>query len=219
MLLLAIDTAGVACSVAILDTETDEIVSSLSENLGRGHAERLMAMIDEVLAARQVELKQIGRIAVGIGPGSFTGIRVGVAAARGFALALNIPVVGVTTLSVLAEMAPARVADQKLAVVIDAKRDEVFCQSFDASGEPLDDPHVLSVDDLKSVAYDPSVQLFGSGAELIKPSDEATVPDHYSIEALARLGAKASPVSDKASPLYLRGPDAKPQVGFAVSRK
>lgn len=219
MLLLAIDTAGVACSVAILDTETDEIVSALSENLGRGHAERLMAMIDEVLAAGKVELKQIGRIAVGIGPGSFTGIRVGVAAARGFALALNIPVVGVTTLSVLAEMAPDRAIDQKLTVVIDAKRDEVFYQSFDASGEPLDGPHVLSLDDLKNMANDPSVQFFGSGAHLIRASDEATVPDHYSIEALARLGAKASPVSDKASPLYLRGPDAKPQVGFAVSRK
>ena len=219
MLLLAIDTAGVACSVAILDTETDEIVSSLSENLGRGHAERLMAMIDEVLAARQVELKQIGRIAVGIGPGSFTGIRVGVAAARGFALALNIPVVGVTMLSVLAEVAPARAADQKLTVVIDAKRVEVFCQSFDVSGEPFDDPHVLSVDDLKSMSHGADILFFGSGAHLIRASDEATVPDHYSIEALARLGAKASPVSDKASPLYLRGPDAKPQVGFAVSRK
>lgn len=219
MLLLAIDTAGVACSVAILDTEADVIVSSVSENLGRGHAERLMAMIDEVLAAGRVEMKQIGRIAVGIGPGSFTGIRVGVAAARGFALALNIPVVGVTTLSVLAKMGPARAADQKLTVVIDAKRDEVFCQSFDGAGKALDNPHVVSVDDLKSMAADPSVLLFGSGAGLIYPSGETTVLDHYSIEALARLGAKASPVSDKASPLYLRGPDAKPQVGFAVARK
>jgi len=219
LLLLAIDTAGVACSVAILDTETDSIVSSLSENLGRGHAERLMAMIDEVLAEGRFELKQIGRIAVGIGPGSFTGIRVGVAAARGFALALNIPAVGVTTLSVLAEMVPKRSANQKLTVVIDAKRDEVFCQSFDQSGKPLDSPHVLSLEELRSMSHDASIQFFGSGAHLIHASDEVTVPDHFSIEALARLGAKASPVSDKASPLYLRGPDAKPQVGFAVSRK
>lgn len=219
MLLLAIDTAGVACSVAILDTDTDVIITSLSENLGRGHAERLMAMIDEVLVAGQVDLKQIGRVAVGIGPGSFTGIRVGVAAARGFALALNIPVVGVTTLSVLAKTAPQLSEHQKLTVVIDAKREEVFCQSFNAAGEPIDIPHVLSVEALKLASTDPLVQFFGSGAQLIRNPDEAISPDHYSIEALARIGAKASPVSDKASPLYLRGPDAKPQVGFAVSRK
>ena len=219
MLLLAIDTAGVACSVAILDTETDVIVSSLSENLGRGHAERLMAMIDDVLTVSQVDLKQIGRVAVGIGPGSFTGIRVGVAAARGFALALGIPVVGITTLSVLARMAPHLAGDQKRMVVIDAKREEVFCQSFNAAGEPIDAAHVLPVDDLRLAASDPSVVFFGSGAHLIHSPDEAAVPDLYSIEALARLGAQASPVSDKASPLYLRAPDAKPQVGFAVARK
>ena len=141
------------------------------------------------------------------------------AAARGFALALNIPVVGITTLSVLAAMAPARRASETLMVVIDAKRDEFFCQRFASGNDPIDAPQVLTADEARLASQETGLQLFGSGADVLSGVNVTSTPDVYSIEALARLGAKASTVSDKASPLYLRGPDAKPQVGFAVARK
>jgi N6-L-threonylcarbamoyladenine synthase len=219
VLLLAIETAGIACSVAVFDSDRQTMIASVSEDLGRGHAERLMSMIDEVLAAAQVDMADVERIAVCTGPGSFTGIRVGLAAARGFALALNIPVVGVSTLSILARMAQTLHPGHSVTIAMDAKRNDVFCQTFGSDGEPMDAPQVLSVDDLKRLADDSDMRFFGSGAALVASPETGTKPDHFALEALAFLGARANPVSDKASPLYLRAPDAKPQTGFAVSRK
>ena len=98
MIVLAIDTAGVDCSAALYDSAAGKVLSEVTETIGKGHAERLMAVIDEALAVANLPLKSVERVAVVIGPGSFTGIRVGVAAARGLALALGVESVGVTTL-------------------------------------------------------------------------------------------------------------------------
>lgn len=108
MIVLAIDTAGVDCSAAVYDAQNSVVLAEVSETLGKGHAERLMAMIDEALAKAGRDLREVSRIAVTVGPGSFTGIRVGVAAARGLALALGVECVGVSTLAVLAATAPDR---------------------------------------------------------------------------------------------------------------
>src|SRR5690606_16493325 len=89
MIVLAIDTAGVDCSAALYDGETGRMLAAVTDMIGKGHAERLMSLIDEALAQASLELTDVDRIAVVIGPGSFTGIRVGVAAARGLALALD----------------------------------------------------------------------------------------------------------------------------------
>ena len=104
MLLLAIDTAGPDCGVALarLRGGDAEILVSASERIGRGHAERLMPMIEAALDAAQVTFAELTRIAVTTGPGSFTGVRIGIAAARGLALALDIPAVGVGSLEALA---------------------------------------------------------------------------------------------------------------------
>ena len=107
MIVLAIDTAGTGCFAAVYDDSTDTLLASAGADIGRGHAELLMGFIDQALAKSGKVLADIGRIAVTVGPGSFTGIRVGVAAARGFALALGVPAVGVTTLSAIAEAARA----------------------------------------------------------------------------------------------------------------
>ncbi|MGQ3295635.1 MAG: tRNA (adenosine(37)-N6)-threonylcarbamoyltransferase complex dimerization subunit type 1 TsaB, partial [Shinella sp.] len=102
MILLAIDTAGTGCYAALYDTDQDTILGAAGADIGRGHAERLMDFVDAALDAAGMTLQDIGRIAVTVGPGSFTGIRVGVAAARGLALALGVPAVGVSTLAALA---------------------------------------------------------------------------------------------------------------------
>ncbi len=94
MIVLALDTAGVDCAAALYDSETGRVLAEVCETIGKGHAERLMAMIDEALAASGLALADLDRVAVTVGPGSFTGIRVGVAAARGLALALGIEAVG-----------------------------------------------------------------------------------------------------------------------------
>ena len=102
MLILAIDTALDACAVAVLDTEVGDLIAGESEPMKRGHAEALMPMIGRVIARSGVAFAAIDRVAVTNGPGSFTGLRVGLSAARGIALAANKPAVGVTTLTAYA---------------------------------------------------------------------------------------------------------------------
>jgi tRNA threonylcarbamoyl adenosine modification protein YeaZ len=107
MLLLAFDTAGPQCAVALArgDQDSFEILAGATERIVRGHAERLMPMIEAALDQSGLSFGDIDRIAVTIGPGSFTGVRVGVAAGRGLGLALGIPVLGIGTLHALAAMA------------------------------------------------------------------------------------------------------------------
>ncbi|WP_159946156.1 tRNA (adenosine(37)-N6)-threonylcarbamoyltransferase complex dimerization subunit type 1 TsaB [Rhizobium sp. 18065] len=215
MIVLAIDTAGVDCAVAVYDAASGRVLGSVSETIGRGHAERLMAMIDEALDKADLTLSEMTRVAVTVGPGSFTGIRVGVAAARGLALALGVECVGVSTLSVLANL-PAPGAPRTVLAAMNAHRDEVYAQTFE-NGEPSDEARVLGLDEFLSQAASDNVAVIGSAAALLTDKAAQTGPDHFPIEIVAALGAKAK-AQGKPKPLYLRGPDAKPQTGFAVSR-
>lgn len=214
MIVLAIDTAGVDCAAAVFDSDTGKILGRVSETIGRGHAERLMAMIDEALAQAKLALADVDRVGVTVGPGSFTGIRVGVAAARGLALALGVDCVGVSTLDVLARNAGE--TGKPVLAAINAHRDEVYAQSFEA-GLPSGEPLLLELDDYLARAAIPGTVLVGSAAALVADREAETGPDHYPIEIVARISATAK-AQGKPKPLYLRGPDAKPQTGFAVSR-
>ncbi|MGL3608333.1 tRNA (adenosine(37)-N6)-threonylcarbamoyltransferase complex dimerization subunit type 1 TsaB [Rhizobium sp. G187] len=214
MIVLAIDTAGVDCAAAVYDTDACTLLASVSETIGRGHAERLMAMIDEALDAAGLEMDAIGRIGVTVGPGSFTGIRVGVAAARGLALALGVECVGVNTLAVLAHAAPP--SDETVLAAINAHRDEVYVQAF-RQGQPSDEPALVTLEDYLVRAKAPGLITVGSAASLLVDPEAETSPDHYPIAIVAQLAAEAK-AQGKAKPLYLRGPDAKPQTGFAVAR-
>ena len=98
MIILALDTAGVDCAAAVYDSGRNTVLGEASDMIGKGHAEHLIGIVDRALDQAGVTLSHIDRLAVTVGPGSFTGIRVGVAAARGFALSLDVPAVGVTTL-------------------------------------------------------------------------------------------------------------------------
>ncbi|MFN3317502.1 MAG: tRNA (adenosine(37)-N6)-threonylcarbamoyltransferase complex dimerization subunit type 1 TsaB [Allorhizobium sp.] len=214
MIVLAIDTAGVDCAAAVFDSGSGELLGRVSETIGRGHAERLMAMIDEALFEANLSLTDIGRIGVTVGPGSFTGIRVGVAAARGLALALGVECVGVSTLEVLAQTTSE--TDKPVLAAINAHRDEVYAQGFQA-GVPVGEPLLLELDDYLARAVVAGTVLVGSASSLAADRDAETGPDHYPIEIVARISATAK-AQGKPKPLYLRGPDAKPQTGFAVSR-
>jgi tRNA threonylcarbamoyladenosine biosynthesis protein TsaB len=212
MKLLAIDTSGPQCAAGIFDAGTGAMLALRAEMIGKGHAEILPGMIEAVTREASIDLKALDRIAVTIGPGSFTGIRVGVAMARGLALSLGIAAVGVTTLEVVAE-GNLHGQDPVLAL-IDARRDELYAQLFAADGAPIGEAQALSYDVARALARQSAARLAGSGAAILAGLASPQI-DPMPLATIAAIGARL-PASVKASPLYIRGADAKPQTGFAV---
>ncbi|MRG54153.1 tRNA (adenosine(37)-N6)-threonylcarbamoyltransferase complex dimerization subunit type 1 TsaB [Phyllobacterium sp. SYP-B3895] len=224
MKLLALDTAANLCSVAVFDVETGVVLASNSEDIGKGHAERLMGAIEQTLHGAAVELTDIGRIAVSVGPGSFTGVRVGVSTARGFALVLKCPVIGISTLQALAFDGARAFPGRPVLSIIDARRDEVYAQFYGKDGVAISKPLVTDLPAILDELAGRDMVLSGSGALLVnegrdEPFDVATTAATGSIEAFARLGAAGEPPADAPKPLYLRGLDVKPQQGFVMQRK
>lgn len=223
MLVLAIDSASHLCSAAVFDSGQGTVLGRSVEDIGRGHAERMMAVIDAAVRGAGVELRSLGRIAVTIGPGSFTGIRVGVATARGLALALGVPVVGVGVLDAIAAgAAAAGPAAQPVMAVLDARRGEIFAQMFAPDGEPLSPAAAITAEAAAEAAKLHGAVLVGSGAPLVAEHWPETMILGTSaaadIEVVARIGA-ALPEGAPPAPLYLRAPDAKPQAGFVLPRR
>lgn len=218
MKVLAIDTAGVDCSAAVYDASSRQMLSVVSERIGKGHAERLMAMIDEAVGKASLSLQSIDRIAVTIGPGSFTGIRVGVAAARGFGLALGVETVGISTLHTLAQAHLDRDSASPVIAAMDAKRDEIYAQAFGSDGVPLNAPHSIDLAQLAEWSQRFGAVITGTGGALLEGVAGGAEPDRFDISVVARLAASARPDLNIPKPLYLRGPDAKPQDGFALAR-
>jgi tRNA threonylcarbamoyladenosine biosynthesis protein TsaB len=228
MLLLAIDTAGPDCAVALARSGSGrgEILVRASEWIGRGHAERLMPMFEAALEEGGVGFADLDRIAVTTGPGSFTGVRVGIAAARGLALALDIPAVGVCSLDALALPVPGSHKQGTVVAVLDAKRGEIYALARDiASGDVLIRASALRLEDLAGKlgrAQRPLV-LVGSGAPIVagafsesevQIAGTAESPDIADVAVLGLIAEKsASP-----KPLYARGADAKPQAYKALAR-
>lgn len=222
MIVLALDTAGADCAACLYDAADDRVLATAQETIGRGHAERLMGMIDDVLREAAITIREIGRVAVTIGPGSFTGIRVAVAAARGFALSPGVDAVGVTTLDVLANVHVAENSPAApFAVAMDAKRGEVYWGEYNPDGTAASAPSILSLDAAKAARAGrlPGFTITGSAATLITGEGGNEGGDRFPIAVVARLGAAMPAGSPRPAPLYLRGPDAKPQEGFALARK
>jgi tRNA threonylcarbamoyladenosine biosynthesis protein TsaB len=229
MLVLAFDTAGRDCAVALARGSASEmeVLSRASEALGRGHAERLLSMIAEMLGEAGVTYQNLDRIAVTTGPGSFTGVRVGVAAARALALALDIPAVGVGSLEALAFSAMQGRKAGTVIAVLDARRGEIYAFAREVvSGNVLVAPVAASAEVIAarlSGAARPLI-LIGSGAPLLQAALEgvaaeiAGLPECPAIADVARLGARADPGAPPL-PNYARGADAKPQAGSAVARR
>ncbi|MGN6460954.1 MAG: tRNA (adenosine(37)-N6)-threonylcarbamoyltransferase complex dimerization subunit type 1 TsaB [Pseudolabrys sp.] len=227
MRILAIDTALESCSAAVLDTARTDLLAVEQEPMVRGHAEALMPLIARVMARAQLEFKELDRIAVTVGPGSFTGLRVGIAAARGIALASGKPAIGLSTLSSYA--APLIAADKTLPVVaaIDARHDHVYLQVFGAGGRTLVPPRISPLREAVRVAASAGARIIGTGARMMasawptleKPPslvDERRAPE---IEWVARLGAAATDTQTPPKPLYLRAPDAQPQDAAQLARR
>jgi tRNA threonylcarbamoyladenosine biosynthesis protein TsaB len=203
MIVLAIDTCLFACSVAVVDGE--RVLSRRVEPMSRGHQERLAPLAQEAMAQSGLRFDQLERIGVTVGPGSFTGLRVGLAFAKGLGAALSIPVVGVGSLEALAE--PER---GDVLAVLDAKRGQVYLQAF-SGGAPVSAPDALPVElaAARVAEFAPDI-LIGTGAALLaglRPGARIIEADTTDPVAVARLAAARTPVPPR--PLYLRVPDAK----------
>jgi tRNA threonylcarbamoyladenosine biosynthesis protein TsaB len=197
-MLLVIDTVTAACSVALLDGET--IVDQRHEMIGRGHAERLLPMIEEMLGGRRP-----AAILVDCGPGSFTGVRVGIAAAHGLAIGWRIPLSGYSSMSAIAATAEA----DQVAVALQGGHGQLFVQSF--RHDPL-----APTDELRSLAPREAAFLvsaplvLGSGAEsLVSARGHGEAAEAFPRAADAALLPEALRALP-ARPIYGRAPDARP---------
>ncbi|MEM9122343.1 MAG: tRNA (adenosine(37)-N6)-threonylcarbamoyltransferase complex dimerization subunit type 1 TsaB, partial [Pseudomonadota bacterium] len=193
-----------------------------------GHAEALPGLTQEVLLEAGLTLDDIARFATSIGPGSFTGLRVGLSFCRGLALAKSVPAVGVTTLAAIAHAAAIDRPDGALTVaVFDARRNEGYWQVFDGLEAPITPPALAPIDGIVAALHTlprgSAVHLVGTGAPLLAPaladaksgspgavslSEAAPLPDAAAVGALA--ARIEDPQTAPARPLYLRSPDATP---------
>ena len=209
---LVIDCATEACSVALI--EDGSLLAGTYTMLGRGHAERLVPMISELPGKGRADI-----IAVDVGPGSFTGLRVGISAARGIGMAANKDVVGVTTLSAYAAPLVAEQTEFPVVTAIDARHDHVYFQTVAGNGTPLIRPCVVPVNDTFRAARFGAVRIVGNAAHILAERWPSQMDKPSLVEAkpgpdigwVALLGAAADPARAAATPFYLRPPDAKPK--------
>ena len=218
MILLALESAASVCSVAVCDASGRGLGHRRGE-CAPDQADRLVELIDAVLRGAGLDYDAIDLIALNHGPGSFTGVRAGVAAARGLALAAARPVIAVNTLEVLAAALGPQPSGTIVAA-LDARRGQVYVQTFDHRLSALSAPHALAPEDVTLAGAASPLHLVGNGAVLVRaalPDDlavrtESAEPDalHVAGRAIARLAAGERPVPGRAvQPLYLRAPDAR----------
>jgi tRNA threonylcarbamoyl adenosine modification protein YeaZ len=223
MNILALDTSMGACSAAVLAVGGGVERLVLREALmARGHAEALMPMIEEAMRESGTAFADLDLIAATTGPGSFTGVRIAIAAARGLALVTRAKLYGTDSLTVMARLARAsgeREGRGALAIAVDARRDMLYLGVFDAEGRKLEGPLLLAPDE--AVARLPANlgMAAGSGAGLLADAAaragrqiEARLPElQPSAGALAEIAHESGATSPSLRPLYLRPPDARPQ--------
>lgn len=212
MRVLGLDTATSGCSAALWDE--GRITARRAEPMARGQAEALVPMVEAVLADAGVGFADLDRIAVTVGPGAFTGLRIALAAARGFALAAGLPVIGLTTFEVLAHAIPqAERHGRAVLVAVDSRRAEPFLQLFDAALAPLGEPVLLTPAAVPAWLPDGPLLVAGDGAGLLaavlagRPEVAFAagpgLPDAAVAAALGAQRAEGLPPQ----PLYLRPPD------------
>lgn len=212
MRILAIDTAAHLCAACVFDTQVGELGRHVLD-LGKGHAEHLMGVIDTALGTAGCTYKDLGAVAVSVGPGSFTGVRVGVSTARGLALALGVPAIGVTTLEALAAEARERAPGTPVIVRIEAGRGQAYVAGFSEMGAQTMLPAAVSIEDADRLARDA-----GDGTLVVSGKATADIVAYARI-AVDRIATGTPDISQRPKPLYLRDADAKPQDSFALPRR
>ena len=216
MIFLAFDTTGASCAVAL--SHGGQVVAQRFEAMTRGQSERLIPLIESVMQEAGVDYSQLSGLAVTTGPGGFTGVRIGVAAARGLALALDIPAVGVSAFEVWAHFIVSQEDRQKksgarLLVALDARRDDLFTQFFDLEARPLEAPVLRHPADIAQKLAGQDTFVAGTACDRF----ESRVVHPLCVSKVGLSGDMiAAYVQEQAlftqkievpEPLYLRAPD------------
>ncbi len=218
MQILAMDTAAAACSVALW--RDGAVAVHEFQAMTRGHATELLPMVESVLKDAGVTIPELDALAVTVGPGGFTGLRIGLASARGFGAASGLPVIGVNTMEALAQGVGQ--VDCPVLCLLDAKRADLYAQLFDGQGNPISEPvarlpqdvvGLLSEQSSKKVivagdSFDRVKDLLAEEGFLAEQSDVFLPDARHVVEVAAQKGL---PAKDKARPsaLYIRPPDAE----------
>jgi tRNA threonylcarbamoyladenosine biosynthesis protein TsaB len=231
MNVLAFDTCFGAVSAAVrYRSERGEwLLREAYETVTAGHAERLLPLIADVMGGAGLRYDQLHRIAVTIGPGGFTGLRAGVAVARAMALATGLPVVGLSSLAVMAERANLLLGSRRdarpLLIAVDARRNAVYLQVFgENAGDPLGDAALVDLG-AKPLPLPPGPLLAaGSGARLLAAAApdvaiECVLPDLQPHARQLSLLARILTPMQRIAPLYLRAADAKPPSTLPIARR
>jgi tRNA threonylcarbamoyl adenosine modification protein YeaZ len=230
MNILALDTSMGVCGAAVLVSggKTQRVVLC-EEAMARGHAEALMPMVAEAMAGASIDFDELDVIAASLGPGSFTGVRIAIAAARGFALVTKAKLWGTDSLTVMARVAVASGTFEKgqpFAVAVDARGEMIFAGFYDGQGEKREGPLLVDANEAAGMLGD-IAHVVGSGAphlaeaarrhgRHLNSSGQDLQP---SAAALAELALKAGEAMPTLRPLYLRPPDARPQAAVAIARR
>lgn len=211
MICLGIETSSRRGSVALVN---DGILLARAEHeQPNAHAEHLRPLLEGVLTQAGLDKHAIERVAVGIGPGSFTGLRVGIAFAQGIALGLGIPCVGVGSLAAMAAGLPTAEAGTRV-TLLDARRDEVFVAAYAADGSEVWAPVAIARSEVAkhlAATAQPHLVLGEVGASLGLEVHRSALTDLPDAHAVAELGAKLDPAKSAAEPEYIRDAGATPQ--------
>ncbi len=220
MNVLGVDTSLDVCSIALrID---GRLVAEQTDPHTKGHAEHLLPMVQRLLADQGLAARDLDALGVAIGPGLFTGVRVGIAAVRGLRLVLRIPAIGVGTLHAIALSAlqDGAAAGQRILVANDARNDEAYVQSFTAAAAPEAMPELLAYPDVIARAA-PGMIVLGTAAPLfVARGDVAVVPGYararaQEVAAIAEAAVRAPDFRDAGPPrpLYVRAPHARTMDG------
>jgi tRNA threonylcarbamoyladenosine biosynthesis protein TsaB len=224
MNILALETSMGGCSASVLRARgASRLLFATEERMARGHAEALMPMVAEIMRHAGLDFAELDLIAATLGPGSFTGVRIAISAARGFALVTSAKLWGTDSLTVMAKVALASGAIESssspFAVAIDARRSMLYLGLYDSEGKRLQGPLLIAPDDGVSLLPCDLRLAVGSGAADLAEAAlargrhlEAKLPDlQPNAASLAELALASGETSTTLRPLYLRPPDAKPQ--------
>lgn len=215
MRVLAFDSSGNGCSAAVVGEEG--VLAREFEAMALGQAERLLPMIARAMAAAGLGFPELDCIAVTVGPGAFTGVRIGIAAAEGLALASGKPVLGLTGFDTVAAAMPDELlAGRRLAVALDSRREELYLQAFDESRKPLGSGALVPPAAWPAWLPEGPILLAGDGADRlegalgrrdIRRAPGSGIPDAADLGRLARARWLRGERTERLEPLYLRAPD------------
>ena len=224
MIVTAMDAARDDGGGGVIDADTKAVVAQETLEMKRGHAEALVPLSARVMTAAGLSYLELDRIAVTTGPGSFTGLRVGISAARGIGLAADKPVIGLTTLSAYVAPLVAEKQEHPIIAAIDARHDHVYFQVVAGNGSALMRPAVMPIEDTFAASRFGALRMVGNAAQLLADRWPRNAPAPVLVDPrpgpditwVAWIGAGTDPSVAPAKPFYLRAPDAKPKAGYAL---